>query len=237
MIMLAHAATGPKSFVYPFPFSRVCQFRVALRDIAPEIWRRVLVPYTCTFWDLHCAITDAFGWLDCHLHRFDIPNPQTGKEERLGIPDDEVVEDVEVLAGWEKKIAVYFSQRRNPRCLYLYDFGDGWRHDVVLERSFPREPGRAYPACSEGARACPPEDVGGPDGYEQFLEAVRDPKHEGHKEWMEWCGGWFEPDWFDPVAIRFEDPDLRWDVAFQGKAAPRSMRKLQYHELRGRERP
>ena len=74
-----------------------------------------------------------------------------------------------------------------------------------------------YLACIGGARACPPEDCGGPHGYEHFLEAIRDPKHEEHEQFLRWVGGSFDPEAFDPARVRFDNPAKRWKQAFRGK--------------------
>ena len=87
---------------------------------------------------------------------------------------------------------------------YEYDFGDSWQHEVLFEGCLQAEPGKRYPVCLEGARACPPEDVGGVWGYEEFLEAMADPSHERHDELREWVGGDFDPEAFDPAATTRE---------------------------------
>ena len=83
------------------------------------------------------------------------------------------------------------------RFSYEYDFGDGWQHTLVVERILPAKKGTRYPFCVEGRRACPPEDVGGIWGYAQFLEALADPNHPEHEEYLEWAGGAFDPDGFE----------------------------------------
>ena len=83
--------------------------------------------------------------------------------------------------------------------IYEYDFGDGWEHEVVLEKVLARDSTAKYPRCLGGARACPPEDCGGPGGYINFLGAISDPEHEEHDEYLDWIGGEFDPDKFDPA--------------------------------------
>ena len=68
---------------------------------------------------------------------------------------------------------------------YIYDFGDGWEHTIKIERLGDPEPGVAYPRLIEARGRCPPEDVGGPWGYGELLEAIADPKHERHAEFKE----------------------------------------------------
>ncbi len=83
----------------------------------------------------------------------------------------------------------------------LYDFGDGWDHEVVVERIVARETGQPLPCCLGGERARPPEDCGGPLGYPDLLETIRDPNHEEHDAALEWVGDSFDPKAFDLTAL------------------------------------
>jgi len=87
---------------------------------------------------------------------------------------------------------------------YEYDFGDGWEHKVVLEKIIPSAPGLSAPSCIAGARACPPDDCGGVGGYQEFLEAIGDPFHPEHEAMLEWIGGEFDPEYFDPDEVNDE---------------------------------
>lgn len=82
---------------------------------------------------------------------------------------------------------------------YQYDFGDGWRHEVLFEGCLRAERSQRYPLCLEGARACPPEDVGGTWGYADFVEAIQNEDHEQHEDMLRWAGGMFDPEAFDPT--------------------------------------
>ena len=192
-------------------FERVYQFKITLKGIKPNIWRRIQVPETYSFWDLHVAVQDAMGWQDYHLHDFTVRNPRTRKKERIGIPDDDF--DLEFLPGWELNIADYLSLR-NSTATYVYDYGDNWVHIVKLEKILARVKGTKYPRCVDGERACPPEDCGGIHGYAEFLQAIMDPGHEQHENLLTWSGGNFEPEAFDPDKVRFDDPGKRWKHAF-----------------------
>ena len=196
------------------PSESIYQFKITLRDIRPPIWRRIQVPGNYTFWDLHVAIQDAMGWYDAHLHCFEIINPRTGAKEEIGIPsEDDMAFGTIVLPGWKKKISEYFTGK-NSKALYVYDFGDDWEHEVKLEKILPAEEGRKYPVCTAGKRACPPEDCGGPWGYEDMLEVLADPKHERYAEIFEWVGGEFDPEEFDPDEVYFDDPKERLRDSF-----------------------
>ena len=83
------------------------------------------------------------------------------------------------------------------RLVYEYDFGDGWEHDLLVEKVLELEPGATYPVCIKRRRACPPEDVGGIWGYAEFLEILSDPDHPEYEERLEWVGGEFDPEEFD----------------------------------------
>lgn len=193
-------------------FDSVFQFKITLKGIRPPIWRRIQVPETYTFWDLHVAIQDAMGWSDSHLHHFETLNPSTGMEEEIGIPDEEIEWDTEILPGWKQKIADYFSVN-NTKSEYVYDFGDNWEHRVKLEKILPRQEGIPYPKCTDGKRACPPEDCGGSCGYEDLLKAITNPKHPEHKEMLDWVGGSFDPEHFDIKEVVFENPAQRLKYA------------------------
>jgi hypothetical protein len=173
------------------------------------------VPSSYTFWDLHVAIQDAMGWLDCHLHEFRMRSPTGGPLVEIGIPSDEDFWDrPEPLCGWEELIASYFTLS-NRTATYVYDFGDGWEHSVVLEEIAPLEGSMVLPVCVAGRRRCPPEDCGGTGGFERFLEIMGDASHPEYEEMLAWVGGAFDPSEFDRAAVRFDDPYERWQFAFE----------------------
>lgn len=176
-----------------------------MKHIKPPIWRRIQVPENYSFWGLHVAIQDVFGWLDYHLHEFTMKNPSTGERVHIGIPSDEIWDwDSPVMPGWTHKIAAYFTME-NPRASYVYDFGDDWQHEVRLERILPREEGVEYPQCIGGKRACPPEDCGSLPGYMSICLGEGDSR-EYYPD--------FDPEWFDKDEIKFDDPDVRWVMSF-----------------------
>jgi len=191
----------------------VMMFRVALQDVHPAVWRLIEVPARYSFWDLHVAIQDAMGWLDCHLHLFRIADAR-GDVVEIGIPNDEPFDDEPVcLRGWDVPIADYFD-RLGARAEYEYDFGDGWVHELRLEGIMSRRRGTKYPRCVGGANRCPPEDCGGPFGYAEMLRTIADPGHEEYASTMEWLDGPFDATAFDPGRVRFDNPAKRWRIAF-----------------------
>jgi hypothetical protein len=191
----------------------VYQFKIILRHISPPIWRRILMPEDATFWDLHVAIQSAFGWGNGHLHCFDKRNAAGTEWKRIEVPHEESNASHYYVTYSERdeKIADWFSPQLHSMC-YTYDFGDEWIHEIKLEKIVPRDKRVAYPACIAGKRACPPEDCGGPWGYQELLEAVLDPKHERYEELKEWLGEGFDPDSFDLREVAFDDPDEIWTM-------------------------
>ncbi|MFQ5770684.1 MAG: plasmid pRiA4b ORF-3 family protein [bacterium] len=192
-------------------FNQVYQFKISLKGVRPPIWREIQVPETYTFWDFHVAIQDAMGWQDYHLHEFELLKPSTDSKVNIGIPDEDFGR--KVFPGWTQKIADYFSSE-NRAASYLYDFGDDWGHQIELQKIIPKKRGVSYPVCSNGKRACPPEDCGGIWGYEDLLEIIKDPTHEEYEEMMEWLGGEFDPEHFEAKKVRFDDPEVRRQIAF-----------------------
>ncbi len=169
---------------------QIYQFKVTLKGIRPPIWRRFQVTDDLTFYQLHRVLQDVMGWYDAHLHLFDLNGWQ--------------ITDAETLAeGWndgedEQKVRLKKHIRQEgQKFRYVYDFGDSWEHEVLLEKILPVEAGVQYPRCLKGKRACPPEDCGGPWGYEDLLAALADKKHPDHKMYLEWLGGGFDPEEFD----------------------------------------
>jgi len=201
-------------------YTKVYQFKVQLDEIKPPIWRRIVVPENYNFWDLHNAIQNAMGWMDCHLHAFKVKNPQTKEKEDIGIPDNWGM-GVETQAGWKLRISDYFSLE-NKKAEYTYDFGDSWDHKITLEKILDRDKKQEYPQCTGGKRACPPEDCGSTPGYYELCETLKDPKNEEYEDKKEWLEMQaledYDPNKFDKNAVAFEDPReaLRNRIRFGG---------------------
>lgn len=191
-------------------YKNIYQFKITLLNVKPPIWRRIQVPESYSFWDLHVAIQDAMGWYDCHLHGFRFtPKDNPSGAIDIGLPDPEWEGD-KVLPDWKIDIKDWFNEKRKI-CRYEYDFGDGWQHEVLLEKILPREPGVVYPLCTAGKRACPPEDIGGTWGFKDFIKIMANPKHKRHKEMAEWWGDdSFDSEYFDCSEVEFDDPNGRF---------------------------
>jgi len=188
----------------------VYQFKITLQGIhTPLIWRRIQVPKEYSFWDLHVALVDAMGWLDYHLHTFEIPQSNHEGLVVIGIPENEFDEDW--IAGWKIPLEQYFKQI-GQNIPYRYDLGQHWRHQVLFEGILLMEKGVKYPRCTDGKNACPPEDCGGVSGYFRILEIINDPEHDEYQETIEWLRGHainyypYDPSEFNPQKIRFRNP-------------------------------
>lgn len=183
-------------------YGRLYLLKIQLLDIEPAILRRFVVPAGITLDRLHDVIQIVMGWTDSHLHEFAI-----GNKRYTEYPESK--EDG--LACGRYRLGDLIKQKgRTFR--YLYDLGDGWEHELVLEESRYFNPElRTELACLEGERSCPPEDVGGVHGYFEFLSVLKDPNHEEHESYMEWSGGSFDSERFDLDSINWELMKyLRW---------------------------
>lgn len=178
----------------------VFQFKITLLDIEPPIWRRIQTK-DCTLDKFHEHIQAAIGWTNSHLHQFIINGAIHGDPELLceGWADEETPIDSRRI----KLSQLVPKSRKRFRFNYEYDFGDGWEHEILFEGFPPAEKGLRYPVCIEGARACPPEDVGGACGYAEFLAAIADADHEEHESYLEWCDD-FDPEKFNAHAATKE---------------------------------
>ena len=166
----------------------IYQIKIMLRDSKPPIWRRLLVSSDTTLYQLHEIIQIAMGWTNSHLHQFIVG------DEYYSIPD----EDDWIEYEDERKYKLQkITDTEGFKFIYEYDFGDSWDHQILIEKILPAEPDMKYPICIKGKRACPPEDIGGVWGYEDFLEAINDASHKGHEHYREWWGGDFDSEEFN----------------------------------------
>jgi hypothetical protein len=182
--------TSSRTTSEPRVGGRLYQLKITLKDIRPPVWRRVLVSEDTILHDLHRIVQEVMGWTDTHLHEFDTGGGlYTAPSE-----DDEMPESCE-----DSRLVTLraLNLNKGQKIDYIYDFGDDWVHHIRIEDIRDAVPGESHPVCVAGRRACPPEDCGGPGGYAEFLEAVKDPGHPRHEEMADWVGGDFDPEEFD----------------------------------------
>ena len=183
------------------------QLKITIQEIRPPIWRRVRVPGRMSLEALHRVIQIVFGWTDSHLHEFKIG------EKSYGQPDE--FSGLETLD--ERRVSMADALgTKTKRFVYTCDFGDDWRHEVVVEKVEPAGPGEDRVVCLGGKLHGPPDDCGGPWGYVEFLEAIHDSRNEQHEEMLDWIGGEFDPEEFDLAAV---------NQRLAAVKAPRSKRK------------
>jgi hypothetical protein len=173
----------------------VARLKVTLDDVEPKVLRRLEVPFDLRLDRLHLVLQAALGWTNSHLWEFRAGNVG------WGIPDPEWDARSGPLDACKATLKKIVEDTGTRTLTYLYDFGDGWEHTIRIERIGDAHPGLTYPILIEAVGRCPPEDVGGPFGYEEFLAALSDPEHESHADMLEWRPGGFDPHAVDPIQI------------------------------------
>ena len=170
------------------PNQLVYQLKVSLIGIKPPIWRRIQITGDTTLDVLHGILQMAMGWFGEHLYEFKVHGTSYGDPSVL--LEGEVVDEKAVNLNW-------LISQEQEKFLYIYDFGDYWEHDILIEKILPIEEGTHYPVCIDGKRACPPEDCGGTSGYDDLLKILKDPDNPEHEDKFEWLPGDFDAEKFD----------------------------------------
>jgi Plasmid pRiA4b ORF-3-like protein len=163
----------------------IAHLKIKLDDVEPAVVRRVEVPLAIRLDRLHQVLQAALGWTDSHLYEL------RARDIGWGVPDPDFGDGP--LDARKARLLDVLEDVGVRSLKYLYDFGDGWEHTVRIERVTEAVAGIVYPRLIDATGRCPPEDVGGPWGYREFLEAIADPDHEEHAERLEWVGGHFDP--------------------------------------------
>lgn len=175
--------------------------RIEMMEIEPPVWRRFVVPAEISLDRLHDVIQIIMGWKDSHLHEFNF-----GKQRFVENLDEEFDDESTSLEASERLNKLF--KKKGDSCLYVYDFGESWAHRLTLDTSdYKLREDDCEISCLEGERACPPEDVGGPPGYEEFCKIIKNPKNKQHASMVAWAKGFqptaekFDPEYFDCDAI------------------------------------
>jgi hypothetical protein len=174
----------------------IARIRISLQETSPKIWRRLDVPLSTSLLALHDIIQIAMGWTDSHLFAFHVGDRQ------YGVPHPEYDMGGPRVFHAKSMHLKTLVGRGIDRFVYEYDFGDSWRHDILIEECMDGLPDRDYPFFIGGEGRCPPEDVGGISGFEEFLEAVRKPRHPEHRRMLAWYGRPYDPADIDERRIR-----------------------------------
>lgn len=169
--------------------NRNFQLFIELEGTSPRIWRRFVVPSAITLDRLHDVIQIVMEWSDIHMHEFEIKDRRF--TDMPGSVDNEGCEEeglFRLSSFVDKSVKEFF---------YVYDLRDNWKHRIKVEETDlddDEEWGNLY--CMEGFGCCPPEDVGGVPGFENFCEAVSNIKHPEHEAMKAWYGEDFDRDLF-----------------------------------------
>ena len=182
--------------------------RIELVGTTPLVWRRITLDGRSSFANLHHVIQAAMGWHDAHLHQFRINN------RYIGVPDPES-DAPEWHTEDERKVFLNRVLTDDTVFTYLYDFGDGWEHRLLVEEYDDSDDlrfGDGDAWVDAGERACPPEDCGGVGGFQDFLEKLEDePYSDESKELREWAGLDYDPAGFDRQAANAAIKRLLWN--------------------------
>jgi hypothetical protein len=177
--------------------TEIARLRIEIDEVAPAVVRRVEVPVTIRLDDLHFVLQIAIGWQNCHPFEFRAGSADAG-EKVWGLRDrddpDSVVQPAE---GATLADALAFGDT----FAYDYVFGDDWRHSISLEAVTPATPDTVYPRLVSAQGRCPPADIGGPSGYETYLQAIADPEHLHHDGMIDWDDPDFDPNVVDEAAL------------------------------------
>jgi hypothetical protein len=176
----------------------IARLKISLDDAKPAVLRRVEVPFDIRLDRLHLTIQAAMGWTNSHLYEIRAGNVGWSTPD----PDADWASDF--IDARKARLGDILEDIGTKTLAYLYDFGDGWEHTIKIEHLADPEPGVLYPRLIEVSGRCPPEDCGGPWGYAELLEAIKDPKHERHAELTEWIGYDFDPDADDAEGLSAE---------------------------------
>ena len=163
----------------------IARLKITLDDIEHTVQRRVEVPLNIRLDRLHLVLQAAMGWTNSHLYEIRAGGVGWGMAD----PD---WSDGPMDASKSRLIDV-LEDMGVKTLKYLYDFGDGWEHTVIIERIADALPGVSYPWLIDAKGKCPPEDVGGPPGYEDLLNILANPTHERYAEMSQWLGAAFDP--------------------------------------------
>lgn len=181
--------------------TKIYQLKVALKHIKPPVWRRFQVRSDVKLTKLHEVIQIVMGWSNYHLYEFEAG--RTSYADRKLWDEDWEYSD---MSDAGKAMLQDVLPDVGSKCLYTYDMGDGWEHTIVLEEILDPVPGEKYPICITGKHNCPPEDCGGPWGYEELLKILTDPSHEDYEEMKEWVGEEYDPNRFDCLEVNLDLP-------------------------------
>ena len=167
---------------------KIYQIQISLKGHTPKIWRRIQLKSDTSLPELHTIIQTTMGWTNSHPHQF--------RKNKEYYSEPSPYDELELIDYLKIKLSDMLKKEKET-FQYEYDFGDGWKHKLLLEKILPIDINKKYPVCLAGKMKCPPEDCGGVWGYSEILQILMDPKHEGYESYIDWLGGEFDPKEFD----------------------------------------
>ena len=182
---------------------KVLQLKIILEQTNPVIWRTIQVPEFYPFFYLHNIIQIVMGWKNSHLFEFDYK----GYRIAMLMSDIDDFDSRSTLDCQEIMINQIFTQE-GDKVNYIYDFGDDWKHSIILEKSMPIDNRKIYPVCIDGEKQCPPEDCGGIHGFYEMLDAFNGDDENSKQEYIDWLGCSFNPEDFNLKTINNQLKDI-----------------------------
>jgi Plasmid pRiA4b ORF-3-like protein len=174
--------------------------KIELLYMPYPVWRHITVSSSATLADLHTIFQTAMPFNNSHLHQFDVAATMPkGSRKRApitsyGTPDPEGWMDIEDERATTLGDLVATGVKTFT---YMYDFGDSWEHEVTIAKVEPRQANNPFVLLVEAEGQAPPDDCGGPPGFEAFLDAMTDPNHEEHNDLV----GWYGKKTFNPADV------------------------------------
>jgi hypothetical protein len=182
---------------------KIYQIKVWLLEVNPLIWRRFLIPANVTLHRLHLVLQDVMGWQNYHLYQFKI-----GKKKYSTPDPDNDFYELDFKNSYRVKLG-NVAREKGSIFEYEYDFGDSWEHQLLVEDIIDRDPDKQYPLCIAGENASPHEDSGGPHGYTEMLEIIKNPYHKEFHSTRTWLGKKFDTNKFDLKLINLSLSSMR----------------------------
>jgi hypothetical protein len=182
---------------------KIYQIKVGLLEVNPLIWRRFLIPANVTLHRLHLVLQDVMGWQNYHLYQFKI-----GKKKYSTPDPDNDFYELDFKNSYRVKLG-NVAREKGSIFEYEYDFGDSWEHQLLVEDIIDRDPDKQYPLCIAGENASPHEDSGGPHGYTEMLEIIKNPYHKEFHSTRTWLGKKFDTNKFDLKLINLSLSSMR----------------------------
>lgn len=186
-----------KSTIRKFP--KVYEIKISLLNTEPLVWRKILAHEFVELQDLHMLIQMSMGWEANHMYSFDI----NGKSYT------DAISSLEMKSHNSEGVELSKVLGTSKTFKYTYDFGDNWVHSIEIANELEHDPRMQYPICIAGENACPPEDCGGPYGFQELKSTLAGKDSKNKDELLTWLGGFYNPSTFDP---NFVNKNFLWEA-------------------------